>query len=349
MTDSMFPDRSVGAALAAAAVEPRRLAVLDAARGAAILLVVLGHTLRGLEVAGILPAEGVIAAVDRAIYAVHMPLFFLVSGLLAERLVLARPVPRLVLSRVERLLWPLALWTWIFFLFKLLAGGLSNSPVSLATFPLNPLPPQLHLWFLWALFLIQIALVPLIPLLRRIGDSGPVWLVLLAGSVVAGQTVELGPAQIPYLLEALRYAPLFLLGAVLARTGLPGGGRPAFGVALAVLAGALAVPAAGVTGGLSFLGVGAVASIAVLVALRDAPAGPVGHAVNAALARFGRASMAIFLMHTIFSAALRIALVSVGVEDPGLHLALGFAVGVALPMLALAAAQRLGLARILGI
>ena len=47
----------------------------------------------------------------------------------------------------------------------------------------------------------------------------------------------------------------------------------------------------------------------------------------------GRASLFIYLAHTVFSGAVRIALLQAGIEDPALHLALGVAAGLAGPML----------------
>ncbi|WP_092061921.1 acyltransferase family protein [Poseidonocella pacifica] len=57
----------------------RRLEWIDATKGAMIILVVVGHTWRGLWGANLL-SPNLFAAVDMRIYAFHMPVFFAVSG-----------------------------------------------------------------------------------------------------------------------------------------------------------------------------------------------------------------------------------------------------------------------------
>ena len=125
---------------------PNRLAQVDAVKGAAILLVVLGHAWRGLNADGLIePAT--FTALDSRIYAFHMPVFFALSGLFFAQ-VLARSTPCSFLrSRVLRLLWPLILWTYIFLGIKVLAGTRANTPVSIEDLMILPVPGVLHLWF----------------------------------------------------------------------------------------------------------------------------------------------------------------------------------------------------------
>ncbi len=113
---------------------------VDAAKGGAILLVVVGHAWRGLEAAGLLPGapEGLFAAIDSRIYAFHMPLFFLLAGLFMVPSLCRRSVSAFVTSRVMRLLYPLALWTYVFALAKGLAGGWANTPLTLGEMRLSP-------------------------------------------------------------------------------------------------------------------------------------------------------------------------------------------------------------------
>src|SRR5687768_11616414 len=56
---------------------------LDTAKGFAILLVVMGHVLRGFTTAHMFGEYGdVLKYVDYTIYSFHMPLFFAISGFL---------------------------------------------------------------------------------------------------------------------------------------------------------------------------------------------------------------------------------------------------------------------------
>lgn len=66
-------------------MKPTRIQWLDYAKGIGIFLVVLGHTLRAMVNSEILESSITVNSIDRWIYAFHMPLFFLISGLLIER------------------------------------------------------------------------------------------------------------------------------------------------------------------------------------------------------------------------------------------------------------------------
>jgi hypothetical protein len=67
------------------------------------------------------------------------------------------------------------------------------------------------------------------------------------------------------------------------------------------------------------------------------------------LASLGAASMAIYVMHTIFSAGLREFLLSLSIDAPLPHLILGTIVGLVAPMIVLAVVKRWGLTRAMGI
>ena len=59
---------------------------LDVARGVAIILVVLGHSLRGLVAGGVVPQRS-LAWLDTWLYLTHLPVFAFAVGVLT-------PVPR---------------------------------------------------------------------------------------------------------------------------------------------------------------------------------------------------------------------------------------------------------------
>ena len=60
-----------------------RILWLDAARGIGISLVVFGHALRGINGSQAIPGASELMPLDQVIYAFHMPLFFMLAGLLA--------------------------------------------------------------------------------------------------------------------------------------------------------------------------------------------------------------------------------------------------------------------------
>ena len=324
-----------------------RLDAMDSAKGIGILLVVFGHAWRGARGAGLLPDEALFRLVDYAIYAFHMPLFFFLSGLLFLETLQKYGTKPLMRGRLTRLLWPMALWSWIFFGLKLAVGQSVNNPVGLQKIPIIPLPPYEHLWFLWALFICQSVLVlgyALVP--DRIGPN------VLRG-VCAGVAViwaALNPyIPVPSLIwgPMFEHFPYFLIGK--AAGGLTAYRVPAIAgfvcaVGCAALIWALQGEKASVLH--SFVLV-ALAWGAWLTVDRGADNGPAVWLLRS-LRALGRASMVIYLTHTVFSAAIRIILLKVGISDVSVILAATLAVGIIVPLILGAIAARLRLTKLLG-
>lgn len=332
----------------------RRQGWPDQVKGLGILLVVLGHVWRGLPPAGLLPEGALFQTVDRLIYAFHMPLFFFLSGLFFES-ALRRPAADFLQSRVTQILWPLTLWTWIFFAFKALAGGLANHPAGWGSFPLWPLPPREQFWFFWALLLVQLAVwLGLSPLARRGGLGTPVRLLTwaIASSLVLVPFGPWFPAE--WVGPAWRHAGHFCLGLVLARWLLrPGAGsalQGTIGFALFLASEALALAVPPTVPGDFLIATGAETGI--VLALRGAVLGldqrPAGRLLSW-LAPLGRASAAIYVAHVLFAAALRIALVKAGLVSWPLHLVLGTVAGVIGPLGLLVLLNRWGVAGLFGL
>lgn len=133
----------------------KRLFYLDAARGFAILLVVLGHI---WETEQLLPV---------LIYSFHVPLFFIISGILTaytrqER----RPTKLLLFSRSKSLIIPYVFYELIFVVLFGIRNhfdfGSQHFYDGLLLQPLN-----VPLWFLPTLFLSELFLIALIKLTGR--------------------------------------------------------------------------------------------------------------------------------------------------------------------------------------
>ena len=86
-----------------------RIVWIDVARGIGILLVVVGHTLRGLVSARIVDSSSTTQFVDRLIYSFHMPLFFVLAALFVNR---QAKSPRAILTaKVRTLVYPYFVWS----------------------------------------------------------------------------------------------------------------------------------------------------------------------------------------------------------------------------------------------
>lgn len=334
----------------------QRIIWLDLARGVGIILVVFGHTWRGLETSFLIPQDYGFETVDRAIYLFHMPLFFLLAGLSMSGLSFAgrsRPdFGRFLSGRAQRLLWPLALWTYIFIGLQAAAQGASHASVGFDALLRLPLPPYQHLWFLWALFLLQ--LVGVAVLRAPLGGAGRAAALIALGCLPLMGVIDFPSDWAPYLGPARSHLPAFALGLLVGEAAIraraPG-----------VLAGIAALVALGLCivvdhmAGLENSGrraLGVVAAAAAVFAMRALarPRETSGAPSRLAeqLAWLGRASMAIYLMHVVLSSAVRAFLLAMGVRDFGLHLTLGFAAGLVGSLIALAIARRLKLTGLLG-
>jgi fucose 4-O-acetylase-like acetyltransferase len=324
---------------------PYRLYAMDSAKGIGILLVVFGHAWRGAFGAGLFPDTSTFAIVDAAIYAFHMPLFFFLAGLLFLDTLKKYGATTLLRGRLTRLLWPMVLWSWIFFGLKLGAGQAANTPVTIADFPLIPLPPYEHLWFLWALFQCQTLLIVLyvvfgtrIPTqyLRYGLGAAAVVMALLnpytpVPSLIWGQMVE----HMPYFLAGIAMGGLgrragtplmdlvFGFGFIVMLTSF-GGAKPSVIISLALVLMAWQAWAA--------------------VDQSEREAGP----ILRGLRYLGQVSMVIYLTHTAFSAALRIAMLKLDLNGVWFVVSATTLIGVIAPLAVLWCARRAGIIRLLG-
>jgi fucose 4-O-acetylase-like acetyltransferase len=318
----------------------------DTAKGIAILFVLFGHAWRGIFGAGILQNEALFHRVDDLIYAWHMPMFFFLSGLQFLATAQKQRPGAFVFGRVQRLLWPMVIWTWIFFGFKLAIGQSANTPVTAADFPYFPLPPYEHLWFLWALFLVQLAVFAFAFAVRPL--SGLVilrWVLAAIALVLVGVlSVHHVPSDLFEL--AIVHLPYFLTGAALARLSEI---RPSALAAAAAVIGVAALlylvtqvsPAPPISLALVLL-------IWVLVTFVDREKPAPGRFI-AVLRYLGQASMAIYLVHTFFSASVRIVLMSIGVSSVPFHVVAAVLVGTLGSLAVLWLVNRTGLRGVFGL
>lgn len=317
-----------------------RLTYIDTAKGLGILLVVYGHVLRGLMSAGITSPTGWAATSDTVLYAFHMPLFFLLSGVFFR----AEKYDHWWAGIKERLLDFVPVYLIWNLLQSLMTVGFAGSvntkvstdPLSLVT---GLLVPKAQFWFLQALLFVIVFL--------SLASRLPRWKLWVL-------PVSFGLALLPVLTSWARYTPVFALGAVLTVAGLVRLIGPlgtllsvvVFGALLPVLlhlptdfshtsiAWVLLDFALGVSGTLVVVGL----SERLPLKLQEP------------LATLGKLSMPIYLAHILFTAGTRIALQKVlhyqGVAG---HIVLGTIVGTLAPLVLYKLAERLKCTWVLGV
>jgi fucose 4-O-acetylase-like acetyltransferase len=208
-----------------------RDARIDAAKAAAIVLVVLGH------------AKGIPAWFATAVYSFHVPAFFVLSGWFAARRASAEP-SALVRKLTRSLLVPYAVFFFAAYAYWLLTRGIGEKAQRWGDVPwweplagfVSGIGPQLYvnpaLWFLPAMFVTVLADA----LLRR--ALPPRTLALLA-SVAALAWLALFPqagVRLPFALDMLPVALAFYaIGAAVSGMRLPRPAPLAAGIAVAVL------------------------------------------------------------------------------------------------------------------
>ena len=320
---------------------------IDMSKGIAIILVVIGHCWIGLHSAGLIHSEALYQIIRNGIYLFHMPIFFIVSGLLTVKLTTS-PARRFYSSRVLLLLYPMVLWTWLMTAGKLAMGGLTNDPLTWDSATWNPLPPQWQFWFLWALFLLHIATRAVASLANLAGlrlTAGHWGALMLTTLLIISVDIGFGVVD-PFIRPALLYAPFFYLGAVLSRWPdwpyIPPYWAVAGFTAAQIAAHVLAPP---IPIRFAF---GALAALSVMALCRWASAQWSTARLTRWLIALGLASMAIYLAHTFFSAPIRVILQQLGASGLLPHLILGTLGGILGPLGLLWIARRLRLQRVLG-
>ena len=323
---------------------PERLEWVDIAKGVGIVLVVFGHALRGIEMAGQIDFHGFWGYVDRLIYSFHMPMFFLLSGYLFSSALTRDALPFLK-SRVTRLIWPLFLWTWVFFGAKALAGDLPNTSLAEAGgFPFFPLPPRAHFWFLWGLFLVSVITYGISRLAFMMPGLG-LWIGILAVDLLCLSHFGLQGGQYLWFPALSYYLGFFLLGLVLRNLPVPAPSGKGLALAFLVFVAGCTIASLTYFESSTRYALGAVLCLSLCYLLRGCnPLGSPGRTLQ----RLGNASMAIYLTHTIIGAPIRIALMKAGVTQIGWLLAAVTIAGIVAPLLLDNLARRYGVSKYLG-
>jgi fucose 4-O-acetylase-like acetyltransferase len=315
----------------------QRLDHLDIAKGIAIMAVVLGHVLRGLEPAGIIDDGYLYRAVDSALYAFHIPVFFVAAGAVFS---VRGQFGASLLRRAAMLLVPLVVWSWIEAGLTIAAGGAANRAAPTLVEALSyPWPPKSIYWFLFSLFFCQVVG----EIVQRAVPATARTAVMLVLIPISGALAYLQFDNAVWTFRSFLNLPYFLLGILIVERIRRGPHNPAiwFAAFAAALLFAAIDAALYELNGAVRIGIGLASGAGLIFAasaLRDGP-------VVRAIILLGRTSFAIYVAHLIFTAGTRIALMRVGIVDPAIHIAAGLIAGVAIPLIAVLMARRLGLSQ----
>lgn len=332
-----------------------RVALIDMARGIGITLVVAGHALGGMIDSAGSEAPLSLRYAFLAIYSFHMPLFFILAGLFVGKR-LERGMPDFLNGLLVTVVYPYFLWSIIQFSIIYLMGSLVNHPVDAFWPTVLSLPWRTvsQFWFLHTLFLLHLlAAVSWRPGVRAL------LLIALALKAAAG---FLPPVKALHL--AADNAVYYAIGVALTANGVTALVRmtPAAIRAVLPFAASAAIIAmlwlftqheAGTVASASSAGLARLAwrpimiPTALLACFAVMSIAASRH-LPEIVARLGRNSMPIFLLHILFIAGTRIALTRMfGLSEPFLIVPL-IIIGVCGPMMLATLANRYGFSRRLG-
>jgi fucose 4-O-acetylase-like acetyltransferase len=324
----------------AATARPSHFAWVDAAKGFGIILVVLGHALRGLVTSDIMAATPTFHFVDDWIYAFHMPLFFFLSGLFLFRST-AKPWLEFASDKLRTIAYPYFVWSAITLLVKAALGSATNHPYDLSDFPQIFYQPIDQFWFLYALFLLLMVASAALKL------GFPAWAIFVAAVLLYPGLLPVSSFGLGILNMTRLMALYFGLGVFIgseqnirAISGAPVRWLPlgvAAGLLVSSLAGWSELPYRRAFLPTSMFAVSGIAAVVALALLADKAK------LGAAIQLLGRHSLEIYVVHTIAMAGVRITLVKFAhISAPAPHLVLGMLAGLYIPMAVAVLFERVG-------
>jgi fucose 4-O-acetylase-like acetyltransferase len=320
---------------------------VDVLRGIAIVLVVLGHANRGAVDDGLRSALD-LRFLDFAIYSFHMPLFFYLGGYFTARSLAQQETSQFLKSRAVRIVWPYLLWSGIYFVAGQVMSLFTtvNKPVTLQDLTDVGWQPLSTLWFLYALLVMQ--------LLATVSYKRGTMMLAICLMADAAYTLLVGVGSQSIVERVIVHAPFFFGGVMMAGWSRPPISSPSSPPMVATVcllfvggttcfyAVGIRVPVQLVTVPLAVLGIVAAGSFSARASKHRSLSALV-------LAELGRASLAIYLLHTLFLALVPRLLRSATVDLTSTRLLFGTLVGLGLSYAACAVLKRMKLAGALGL
>ena len=299
----------------------------DAVKIIACIFVVLGHFTQSMVKSGFMVDSALYGWFQETIYSFHVPLFFVCSGYLYQRYSKVDSFSSWWLNVKKKSLAlgiPYLFFTCATLVLKELAGDFANSREAspIETLLFEPTAPY---WFLYTLFFLFL----IIPTARSRRMCFAILVVTSLAKVLSLSGLLL--SSLPYaIMSAMENGIWFALGMGLAELGWLGlcdWKTAVAGFMFLPLSGALYASDAGSTW---WFVAGLCACLFFISACRTKLAGRITPLVEF-LARW---TMPVYLMHTIFAAGWRVALLKLGITSVQVHFVTGVAVGFMGPVVA---------------
>jgi fucose 4-O-acetylase-like acetyltransferase len=300
-----------------------RIDWIDTAKGLGIILVVVGHVMRGLTAAHVMDSSFAVKFTDAWIYSFHMPFFFFLSGLFLFHSATKSSLREFISEKTRMIAYPYVVWSIVTVLLKAVLGPIPNTPRDLSDLLLIPYSPIEQFWFLYVLFIV----VVLFGTIFAFGLKP--WFTLALASAIY---LTVFPESLSWnVLHMVRvYAIYVAIGTFfgvnylrhlqyvdsvpLALVAIVGFSFPLADIALSEQKNDLLCAVSGT--------IGAAALSLLFSRLKSA----------SFLGFLGTLSLVIFVGHTIASAAARTCLELLHITSPGIHILVGIGAGLFLPI-----------------
>ncbi|MBO3115225.1 acyltransferase [Winogradskyella sp. DF17] len=321
----------------------RKIEWIDRAKGLGIILVVLGHVIRGLNNAELFNGA-IFINTDYIIYTFHMPLFFFLSGIFFLKSLQKRGLRVFLKDKFSLLFYLYMLWSVIQFIVQLSLDRYTNGNTNIADILDVFVLPKGQMWFLYVLLLIFSISAFLYHYVQ------PKWHnYLLASLIIVGIFLRVYDIDFWYVAQKFGYNFLFFqLGILYALHGKQMLQKLTIKWSLALMVVSLFAFSAVVLFNINnqrlnydnqiipaILGVLAVIFIVVLLTLKS-------------FSYLGKYSLEIYLAHILFASGTRIVLDKFfGVSNLGIHLVFGLSVGLIAPLVLIEITKRFKLLKFL--
>jgi fucose 4-O-acetylase-like acetyltransferase len=189
-----------------------RLAWIDYARGIAIILVLYRHIFEGISRSGVEAAQySWLENANIIFYSFRMPLFFILSGVFISKSLAKRSMKGLIMNKVNILLYPYLLWSFIQITIQILLSGYVNAHRGLADYGYVFLYPRRidQFWYLYALFNVMVLYI-----FTREKLHFKLWHQLLAGTLMYFSSSYLSTKHIDagFIYDICHYYIFFAIG-----------------------------------------------------------------------------------------------------------------------------------------
>ena len=309
----------------------KRLEWVDLTKGIAIMLVVIGHMLRGFTSSRMyIEYEIIFRYIDYIIYSFHMPLFFIISGVLykkGKKINTIEKYLRFIGKKFNTLMIPYFIFSWIQIIIKLIMSNSVNNKVDYKSFINILFKPIEQFWFLYVLMIIFI-IMPIIDVI--INNIIKISIIALLFIIVKIIPINLGIVG-----TALYNLLYFYVGCIIVNIyGNLLKKNTYISLCIVYIIINFMVYILPISKALDNVGriIMAIVGSLLVIELTKAFQYKENILVNV-LKCIGKHSMAIYLLHIILASGIRIILVKLGVENMILHIALGLIFGVYIPII----------------